>query len=91
MLLTAILVIPIVAALFILFALKPEQRSEIRLVAAAAAGATLILSILVFIEASQPAPWHNHAPIMAFPPLSRKSISPGFRSSASITMSVPTA
>ena len=55
MLLTAILVIPIVAAMFILFALKPEQRSETRLIAAGAAGATLILAILVFIEASQPA------------------------------------
>ncbi|MHB8628473.1 MAG: complex I subunit 4 family protein [Aggregatilineales bacterium] len=50
MLLTAILVIPIAAALFILFALKPEQRSETRFVAAGATAACLVLAILVFIE-----------------------------------------
>ncbi len=54
MLLTAILAIPIAAALFILFGFKPEQRSEIRLVAAGAAAACLLLSIFVFIEANQP-------------------------------------
>jgi len=53
MLLTAILAIPIVAALFILFGFKPEQRAEIRLVAAGATAASLILSLLVFIEMNQ--------------------------------------
>lgn len=53
MLLTAILVIPIAAAIFILLALKPEQRSEVRLVAAGATAACLILSLLVFLEMGQ--------------------------------------
>jgi NADH-quinone oxidoreductase subunit M len=55
MLLTAILVIPIVAAVLILFVLKPEQRQEARLFAAGATAACLILSLLVFIEMNQPA------------------------------------
>ncbi len=55
MLLTAILVIPIAVAVFILFGLKPEQRSEARLAAAGATAVCLVLSLLVFIEMNQPA------------------------------------
>jgi NADH-quinone oxidoreductase subunit M len=54
MVLTAILLIPILAALFILFVLKDEQKTEIRLISAGAAAACLVLSALVFIEAAQP-------------------------------------
>jgi len=64
MLLTAILAIPIVAALVILFGFKPEQRSEIRLVAAGATAACLVLSLLVFLEMNQPSTL-AHAQIQA--------------------------
>jgi len=54
MLLSAILIIPIAAALFILVFLKDEQRTETRMVAAFATATCLVLSALVFIEVSQP-------------------------------------
>lgn len=54
MILTAILVIPVAAALFLLLVIKDEQKDQIRLVAAAAMGACLLLSLLVFIEMNQP-------------------------------------
>jgi NADH-quinone oxidoreductase subunit M len=54
MLLTAILVIPIAAALFLLLFLKNEQKAQIRLVSAFATGSCLLLAFLVYIEMSQP-------------------------------------
>ncbi|GAB4544575.1 MAG: NADH-quinone oxidoreductase subunit M [Anaerolineae bacterium] len=53
MLLTAVLLIPIAAAMFMLLAFKDEQKTETRLVAAFATGVCLVLSLLVFIEQSQ--------------------------------------
>jgi len=55
MLLTAVLVVPIAAALFMLLALKDEQKTEVRLLAAFSTGVCLVLSFLVYIEASTPA------------------------------------
>jgi NADH-quinone oxidoreductase subunit M len=54
MLLTAVLVVPIAAALFMLLALKDEQKTEVRLLAAFSTGVCLVLSFLVYIEASTP-------------------------------------
>lgn len=54
MLLTAILIIPIAAALFLLIALKDEQKTEVRLISAFATATCLVLSALVFIEMLQP-------------------------------------
>ncbi len=53
--LTAILVIPIVAALYLLLVVKPDDRQQIRFVAAGATGVCLLLSLLVFAEANSPA------------------------------------
>src|SRR5512140_981898 len=53
--LTAILVIPIVAALYLLLVVKPDDRQQIRFVATAATGVCLLLSLLVFAEANAPA------------------------------------
>ena len=53
--LTAILVIPIVAALYLLMVVKPDDRQQIRFVAAGATGVCLLLSLLVFAEANSPA------------------------------------
>ncbi len=55
MLLTAVLVVPIAAALFMLLALKDQQKTEVRLLAAFSTGVCLVLSFLVYIEASTPA------------------------------------
>ncbi|MCC7208937.1 MAG: NADH-quinone oxidoreductase subunit M [Anaerolineae bacterium] len=55
MLLTAVLVIPIAAALFLLVFLRDEQKTEIRLISAFATATCLVLSLLVFIEMNQPA------------------------------------
>lgn len=55
MLLTAVLVIPIAAALFLLIFLRDEQKTEIRLISAFATATCLVLSLLVFIEMNQPA------------------------------------
>src|SRR5262249_11392540 len=52
--LTAILVIPIFAAVLLLLFFKEEQKNEIRLFAATAMAACLILSLLVFIEMNSP-------------------------------------
>jgi NADH-quinone oxidoreductase subunit M len=54
MLLTAILIILIVASLGLLFFVKNEQRDLARLIAALATGVCLLLSLLVFIEMNQP-------------------------------------
>ncbi len=54
MLLTAILAIPILGALFILFGLRQDQRNEARYIAAGCALVCLILSLFVFIEMNQP-------------------------------------
>ncbi|HRE47147.1 MAG TPA: NADH-quinone oxidoreductase subunit M [Aggregatilineales bacterium] len=54
MLLTAILIIPTLAAFFILFLLKDEQKTETRLIAAFATATCLVLSALVYIEMMQP-------------------------------------
>jgi NADH-quinone oxidoreductase subunit M len=53
--LTAILAIPILAALFILFVLRDDQRKEIRYVAAGALLACTVLSLIIFLEMNQPA------------------------------------
>jgi len=50
-----ILAFPIVAALFILFALKEEQKAQIRLISAITMLAVLVASLVVFLEANQPA------------------------------------
>jgi NADH-quinone oxidoreductase subunit M len=55
MLLTAILVIPILAALVILFGFKETQKTEARLTAAGATLACLVLSLLVFLNMNNPA------------------------------------
>jgi NADH-quinone oxidoreductase subunit M len=55
MLLTLILVIPIVAALVILFGLRPDQRTEIRYVAAGALLACTLASLVIFLEMNSPA------------------------------------
>jgi NADH-quinone oxidoreductase subunit M len=55
MLLTAVLVIPVAAALFLLLALKDEQKTEIRMISAFATATCLVLSLLVYIEMNQPA------------------------------------
>jgi NADH-quinone oxidoreductase subunit M len=55
MLLTAILVVPIAAALFMLVVLRDEQKTEVRLTAAFSAATCLVLSGLVYIEMNQPA------------------------------------
>src|SRR5215831_14288043 len=52
--LTAILVIPIAAAVFLLVGMKEEQKNEIRIIAALAMAACLVLSLLVFIEMNSP-------------------------------------
>ncbi len=51
--LIGLLVIPILLALVILLALKPEQRNEARIIAACATGACLLLSLFVFLEMNQ--------------------------------------
>ncbi len=54
MLLTAILVILIIAMFWLLFFVKNEQRDLARLIAAGATGVCLLLSLLVFIEMNLP-------------------------------------
>jgi NADH-quinone oxidoreductase subunit M len=51
--LTAILAIPILAALFILFVLRDDQRKEIRYVAAGALLACTVLSLIIFLDMNQ--------------------------------------
>ncbi len=52
--LTAILIIPIIAALALLFFIKEDQKQEARWIAAGATGVCLLLSLLVFVEMNQP-------------------------------------
>src|SRR3954454_16475942 len=54
MLLTIILIIPILAAVGLLFAVKDEQKDIARLIATLAAGACLVASFLVFAEMGLP-------------------------------------
>ncbi len=53
--LTAILILLIVGAVFLLFFVKDDQKDLARYVAAGTTGACLVLSLLVFLEANQPA------------------------------------
>jgi NADH-quinone oxidoreductase subunit M len=52
MLLTIILIIPILAAILLLFFVKDENKDQARLIAVAAAGICLLASVLVFWEMS---------------------------------------
>jgi NADH-quinone oxidoreductase subunit M len=52
--LTAILVILILAALALLFFIRPEQKQESRWIAAGATGVCLLLSLIVFLQANSP-------------------------------------
>jgi len=53
--LTAILILLIVGAIFLLFFVKDDQKDLARYVAAGTTGACLVLSLLVFLEMNQPA------------------------------------
>ena len=54
MLLTAILIIPIAAAIFLLFFVKDDEKEKAHWIARGATGVCLVLALLVFLEMNQP-------------------------------------